>query len=147
MINIHKENSQDLYEDNFLRIRTLLPDLQLFEHVTLSSEDHYVQLCVDVLERTPYTMLLSFVSRYGEQYQHVPETKIQVRMYYDAQVAEVLTVQGHRHIRPHYKYPNTKMYTPDEKKQGNHLLTEMLVFCVKNNYKKSYLDQPFVVNN
>ena len=147
MISIHRKNSQQLYEENFSKIRALLPDLNLFEHVTMSCNSLGIQVCVDVLERTPYTLLISITSRYFEKVTHMPETKIQVRVYFDAQLAEVLTVQGHRRIQPHYKYPNTKMYLPDEKKQGNLLLAEMLNFCARNNFQKSYFSQPVAINN
>ena len=147
MVRIHKENTQQLYEENFSRIRMLLSDLQFFEHITLSSDNHAVQICVDVEERTPYTMLISFSSHYAAHSDHMPLTKLQVRLYFDAKVAEVLTVQGHRRIRPHYGYPNKNMYLPDEKKQGNELLSELLNFCVRNNYKKSYLSQSVEINN
>ena len=91
-------------------------------------------------------MLLNITSRYMTTSDHMPNIKIQVRVYFDAKVAEVLSVQGHRNIRPHYKYPNTNMYVPDEKKQGNSLLADMLRYCVKNNFKKFYYSQPIIVD-
>jgi len=147
MVRVHKKNSQQLYEENFSRIRMLLADLQFFEHITLSSDNHSVCICADVLERTPYTMLIDLVSHYSRKSEHLPETKLQVRMYYDAKVAEVLKIQGHQRIQPFYQYPNENMYAPDEKKQGNRLLAELLNFCIRNNYKKSYFSQPIAINN
>ena len=58
MINVHRENSQRLFEANYKKLVSLLPDMVLFEHISLSSENHNIAIAVDVLERTPYTTLL-----------------------------------------------------------------------------------------
>jgi len=147
MINIHKENSQPLYEANFHKISSMLPDIKCFEHVTLLSEDRRVQLCVDVLERTPYTTLINLTTRYASKSNFIPSTKIQVRVYYDARVAEVLKIQNQKMRNPRYKYPNEKMYLPDEKRQGNRLLAEMLNLCRKDKYMKTYISQPMEIDD
>ena len=139
MVPIHKENSQRLYESNYRKLVAMLPDVDAFNHVSLSSDDHLVNLSIDVIERTPYTILLSFVSTMTTSCEFAPRTELQVRMFHDARVAEVIMVQGIRKISSHYKYPNDKMHYPDEKRQGNRLLAEMLNFCYNNNYKKTYI--------
>lgn len=143
---IHKKNSQKLYEANYRKLVSMLPDISLFNHVCLSSEDHLVNLSIDVLERTPYTVLLSLTSSLSSASEYAPSTEFQVRMYHDARVAEVTMVQGVRNISAHYDYPNENMRHPDEKKQGNRLLAEMLNFCHVNNYKKTYVSHQTELN-
>jgi len=146
-MNTHKENCQKLYEDNYRKLVIMLPDLEHVEHVTLSSESHILTVSVDVVERTKYTVLLELSSHYDGNMACVLQPVMQVRVYHDAQVAEVLSVQGNRRIRPHYEYPNKLMYLPDEKQQGNKMLFEMLSFCGRNKYKKSYISHQIDVTN
>jgi len=142
----HKENCQKLYEDNYRKLVIMLPDLDTADHVTLSSESHMMSVQVDVLERTKYTVLIQLNTCYEGSMSGLLQPSIQVRMYHDAQVAEVLCVQGKRRIRSHYEYPNDAMFYPDEKRQGNKVLFEMLSFCGRNKYKKSYLWQQAETN-
>ena len=144
---IHKENTQALCETNYRKLVSMLPDIAFFEHVSLSSSDHSVSVSVDVVERTPYTTLIKLSSSYVVCSDYSPKTIMQVRIYHDANVAEVINVQGHRRIRSHYDYPNESMYLPDEKKQSNKLLSEILDFCLDNNYKKSYLPSKIEIND
>jgi len=142
----HKENCQKLYEDNYRKLVIMLPDLDYLEHVTLSSENHIMTVTVDVVERTKYTVLVEFNTFYEGNMACMLQPTMQVRIYHDAQVAEVLAVQGKRHIRPHYEYPNEAMFLPDEKQQGNKVLFEILSFCGRNKYKKSYVSHQIEVN-
>lgn len=125
----------------------MLPDISLFNHVTLSSENHQINLGVDVRERTPYTLLLVLTSGTSGDSPFTPKTELQVRMYHDARVAEVVMIQGVRNINSHYDYPNLEGRLPDEKRQGNRLLAEMLSFCHRNDYKKTYLSHPTEINS
>lgn len=143
----HKENCQKLYEENYRKLTIMLPDIHYLEHVTLSSKSHIMTVSVDVIERTKYTVLIEFTTYYEGNMSCVIQPKMQVRIYHDALVAEVITVQGKRHIRPYYKYPNEKMFLPDEKQQGNKMLFEMLSFCGRNKYKKSYVSHQTEFND
>lgn len=50
-----------------------------------------------------------------------------VRIYMDAQVAEVVSYLGESRLLPDYTYPNKNMWHPDEKKQANLLLHDCLL--------------------
>jgi len=142
----HKENTQALCELNYKKLVHMLPDITVFEHMTLIAEDHGLSVIVDVNERTPYTTLVTLKSCYIMCSEFSPETTMQVRMYHDAKVAEVVVIQGHQRIRPHYAYPNSDMYYPDEKKQNNRLLADLLAFCRANKFTKTYLPQQIEFN-
>jgi uncharacterized protein YqiB (DUF1249 family) len=55
---------------------------------------------------------------------------LDVRLYHDAAVAEVIAWQGHRRFQARHEYPNRKMYQRDEKAQLNKFLGELLEFCL-----------------
>jgi len=59
---------------------------------------------------------------------------LQVRIYHDARVAEVIDYQHNRRFDSRYKYPNIKMYQTNEKQQINFFLSEWLDFCITQGY-------------
>ena len=52
-----------------------------------------------------------------------------VRLYHDARMAEVISSQDIKQIKPRYDYPNAAMHHPDEKQQINLFLKEWLQLC------------------
>ena len=57
--------------------------------------------------------------------------KMTIRLYHDARMAEVISNQDIRQVKPRYDYPNVKMHLPDEKQQINQFLKEWLQLCLK----------------
>lgn len=63
-----------------------------------------------------------------------------VRLYHDAQMAEILSGVNDSMLPPIYKIPNSEMKQVDEKLQLNRFLSEWLSYCIENansevNYK------------
>jgi uncharacterized protein YqiB (DUF1249 family) len=56
---------------------------------------------------------------------------LDVRLYHDATVAEVIAWEGRRQFRARHTYPNCNMYHSDEKAQLNRFLGELLAFCLQ----------------
>ena len=54
-----------------------------------------------------------------------------IRLYHDARMAEVISSQNVRQIKPRYNYPNADMRHPDEKQQINLFLKEWLQLCLQ----------------
>jgi len=54
-----------------------------------------------------------------------------LRLYHDARMAEVISCQDTRHVKPRYDYPNSDMHQPDEKQQINLFLNEWLRLCLR----------------
>lgn len=55
--------------------------------------------------------------------------KMVIRLYHDARMAEVISNQDIRQVKPRYDYPNNEMHLPDEKQQINMFLKEWLQLC------------------
>jgi len=55
-----------------------------------------------------------------------------VRIYHDAQLAEVINHDYHQRIKPSYGYPNPKMHHKDEKYQVNAFLHDWLNFSISH---------------
>jgi len=57
--------------------------------------------------------------------------RMTIRLYHDARMAEVVSTQDIRQVKPRYDYPNSQMHQQDEKQQINQFLNEWLHLCLK----------------
>lgn len=119
-------------EANYARLMRLLPNMR--EHtesrrVALSQGEHLLGvLALDVLESCPYTTTLCVRQEHSLPWLPVPQ--LEVRVYHDARMAEVVSAENARRLHIHYPYPNAAMHQPDEKSQLNLFLGEWLSHCL-----------------
>jgi len=94
---------------------------------------------VSVKEVTRYTSVISFEqdSLNLSANDNIPNIvvnalhpRMTIRLYHDARVAEVLSTQDIRQVKPRYDYPNIHMHQQDEKQQINQFLNEWLHLCL-----------------
>ncbi len=86
-------------------VRSLFPQVSANKPVTMSNNA---------------TDLLSLLSSYT----------LNVRLYHDAQLAEVVSSKGCLQFKARHQYPNQDMHQCDEKSQLNQFLGELIVFCL-----------------
>lgn len=119
-----------LCEANYMRMLKLLPEVdsesQSYDFGT-GAEMHYQ---IKILETSRYTTTLG-VSQISESLPQWLKPTMQVRLYHDARMAEVLSSQNVSALKPSYGYPNQKMHQKNEKEMVNSFLAEWLVFCLK----------------
>jgi uncharacterized protein YqiB (DUF1249 family) len=56
---------------------------------------------------------------------------MEIRLYHDAKVAEVLSSQRVSKLQASYSYPNVNMHLRNEKQMVNAFLAEWLHFCLE----------------
>lgn len=95
----------------------------------LDDDQGKVTVEIKVVEAFKYTTTLEIV-QLPEFQQWMTNPSMLVRVYHDANTAEVISYQGHRNLQPRYSRPNPKMYHPDEKMQVNRFLGEWLTHCL-----------------
>jgi uncharacterized protein len=128
-----------LCDANYAKVMKLLPgfekqDQQVFG---LANGESLLGLIeIEITERCKYTTTLNFKQHYPSK---TPETfisapQMQVRLYHDAMMAEVLSFQGINKIRASYVYPNEAMHQKDEKALCNQFLSEWLTYCLRFGY-------------
>ncbi|MAR90254.1 MAG: hypothetical protein CML06_05145 [Pseudomonadales bacterium] len=120
-------------EINYHRLMRLLPELEQQEDWLFGVDgnpEKTRKVRIHVVERSRYTTTVN-VAQESLLDDWVPKPVITVRLYHDAQMAEVLSFQRNRHLRQSYPYPNEKMFQPDEKAQLNTFLGEWLEFCLR----------------
>ena len=94
--------------------------------------DAGIAVQINVLEQTPYTTLVRLTYGLHPALQSLTEPRLTVRLYHDAESAEVVEYQSQRRFAGAYDYPNPGMRAPDEKTQINALLGEYLSHCLAN---------------
>jgi uncharacterized protein YqiB (DUF1249 family) len=110
----------------------------------------FLSYTLTIKEVTRYTSLIHIAQDSSRLFEHLDtksktknKTKINVdlaslfrpsmviRLYHDARMAEVISSQNVRQIKPRYDYPNADMHHPDEKQQINMFLKEWLQLCLQ----------------
>jgi uncharacterized protein YqiB (DUF1249 family) len=115
-------------ELNFRRLRQLLPaDAEAGDCLRFGVAANMVELLVK--ERAPYTTMLE-LRLHKPLLAGLPVPSLQVRVYHDAKLAEVMGAKGLRPLKPRYAYPNAGMLQRDEKAHQNTYLGEWLSLCL-----------------
>ncbi len=99
----------------------------------------YLAYTVTVNEVTRYTSLITFEQNPFEQTEiqnkallNLHHPRMSIRLYHDARMAEVISSQDIRQVKPRYDYPNKHMHQQDEKQQINQFLNEWLHLCLEH---------------
>lgn len=115
-----------VFEHNYVSLVRLAPSLlDGVEQLTLLGAAART-LGLRVTERCRYTLGLDLAYVVHPENVLVPDVRMELRLYQDACLVEVVGYQGHRRFLAHYPYPNAKMLHPDEKRQTNLLLHDLL---------------------
>lgn len=119
-------NPMWMYERNYASLSRLAPSiLDDVDQLTLLGARAQT-LSLRVTERCRYTLSLSLAYAMRPEHVLVPDVRMELRLYQDACLVEVVGYQGHRRFLAEYRYPNPKMLHPDEKRQANLLLRDLL---------------------
>jgi hypothetical protein len=87
-----------VYESNYLRLRQLVPQLSTLERSYISKVTGESPLLLAVQEISPYTSTFNLSYVFDEGYGAILDPDLQVRVYHDAGMAEVLScARWHRH--------------------------------------------------
>lgn len=121
---------QAVCEANFARLCQLMPGMAEQDELRIAvavQNEPQQSLLIRVLERCPYTTTLRLIHERRHDWLQPPS--MEVRMYHDVCMAEVVAAYDRRRFRGVYPYPNEQMLQPDEKHQLNLFLGEWLKYC------------------
>ncbi len=117
-----------IYERNFNRLLTLLPTLAqaCASPAPVLPGPEEAGLDLEILECHKFTLVVRISQPLPLPTGPASTTSMTIRIYFDAQVAEVLAYQHHRRFQPKYDYPNVDMLHVREKRRVNEFLGEWL---------------------
>lgn len=117
------------FERNYNYLRELFPEIMDLYSETLIYRDSLKLVKINCLEVSRYTTLISLNLIFTKCPQ-VPPVDMSIRLYHDAEVADVVTYQNiSRLIAPYFS--KAKDTDKDHKRQANILLYELLLGCMK----------------
>ena len=111
--------------------------MRLFPAITVGQEQHVKvvseaglswRLILTVKESYRYTAVVVLDQEFGSS-RWLPNVQMELKVYHDVRMVEVVGYQGHRRMQAKNNYPNANMYHRDEKSQLGQLLTESLVLA------------------
>ncbi len=121
-----------LCERNYAMLRRLMPaeaKVGQRRDIRISAGQLYR---IEIMAAAPFTTRLQIVLHQGAERYFQP--RLEVQLYHDARLAEVVVAQQQRQFKPVYAYPNPLMRQPDEKRQINQLLRDWLQLCLAQGY-------------
>lgn len=120
----------ELYELNYIQLRRLVPDLDAVQDQSISIVKGALDLHLTVRERCRYTSTLHLTYQFADNDGSFPAPDIVVRMYHDAQTAELISRGGRPgcHDAEYDRFRNH--YSIEVKWQGNRFLHKWLGYCL-----------------
>ncbi len=124
----------ELYELNYIQLRQLVPDLDAVQASSLSLVDGALDLHLTVVERSKYTTTLNLTYQFTDPQGSFPAPDVVIRMYHDAQLAEVIS-RGRRRGRRDADYDRFRhRYSIQTKWQVNRFLHKWLGYCLRSGH-------------
>lgn len=114
-------------ELNYSLLCRLVKDWSISECQEIRLDDESL-ITIQVEESHKYTSFLKLKHVFSDDRQTVLDFELKIRLYHDAQQAEVFTEDG-RAIEAKLGYPNRLMQQTDEKSNLNHFLGDLLQHC------------------
>jgi len=117
-------------EVNYARLLRLIPDCDT-ENLSYSFKiKQHLHYQVKIIDSSRYTSTVELV-QLAKGVPSFLQPVMQIRLYHDARVAEVLSAQHIGSLQPSYAYPNANMHQRNEKEMTNRFLAEWLTFCLR----------------
>jgi len=113
----------DLYEQNYIRLRKIVPDLTVADQM-ISSVPGHTDLYLSVKQRCKYTTMLSMTYRFGGSGNYLFEPDLHLKIYHDARVVEVQHLLKRQHGLVHTDHMIGHKWTM------NRFLYKWLGFCL-----------------
>ena len=85
----------ELYEQNYIRLRNIAPDLEVADEM-ISSVPEHEDLYLSITRRCKYTTMLRMTYRFEEQGEILFEPDLHLKVYHDARVVEVQQLHSRR---------------------------------------------------
>src|SRR3569833_1686513 len=138
MLNYAVYTALSLYEENFSKLMLLLDGLEHIGAAAAPPAAGLPGLQLTVVDRSVYTTTVALAHSLGSEHRLLRSLHMKIRVYHDAQVAEVLAYQHAVNFHAFYPYPNPRKIQQNEKRRVNQFLGEWLDYCLQSAYHLPY---------
>jgi len=128
---------EQICASNYHKLLQLIPDLLAFKDQAIGLAPNKTSLYLDVLEHTPYTMTVELSHCFHKNLDEFLEPAVKIRVYLDAQLAEVLSDHARASVSCVFKDPGMSLEIMNYKWRLNYFLQKWLDHCLNKDYKFS----------
>ncbi len=130
-----------LCESNFQKLFSLIPDLCSFQNDATGETTNKPVLYLKIIDRTKHTITVELTHCFDEQLESFMEPAIKIRVYLDANLAEVLKDHHRPLVSKVYKDPGQSVEIMNYKWRLNYFLQKWLDHCLQTNYQFRNLEK------
>ncbi|MDD5578900.1 MAG: DUF1249 domain-containing protein [Methylobacter sp.] len=126
---------EQVCESNYQKIFKLIPDLLAFKERAIGLAPNNTTLHLEVIEHTPHTMTVELSYCFSKNVDQLLEPAVKIRIYLDAQLAEVLNDHARASVSQVFKDPGLSREIMNYKWRLNYFLQKWLDHCLKKDYR------------
>jgi len=126
---------EQLCESNYQKLFKLIPNLCSFDKSAIGLTQNKPALYLDVLERNPYTLTIELTHCFNQQRSELLVPAVKIRIYLDAQLAEVIRDNDRPTVDKVYQDPGDLVEIRNYKWRLNYFLQKWLDHCLKTEYR------------
>lgn len=126
---------EQICESNYHKLLMLIPDLLTFKATAIGHAPNNTKLHVKVIESTPYTMTVELSHCFNINLDEFLEPAVKIRIYLDAQLAEVLSDHVRASVAHVFKNPGLSREIMNYKWRLNYFLQKWLDHILKKDYQ------------
>ncbi len=128
---------EQICESNYQKLLKLIPELLTLKEPAIGLAHHNTTLHITVIESTPYTMTVELSHCFNKNLDEFLEPAVKIRLYMDAQLAEVLSDHVRASVAQVFKNPGLSREIMNYKWRLNYFLQKWLDHCLKKDYQFS----------
>lgn len=135
---------EKLCESNYHKLFKLIPNLRVLETAAIGQTDNKPALHLCILERNPYTLTIELSHCFKQQLSELLAPAVKIRVYLDAQLAEVIRDNDRPAVDRVYQNPGQALEIQEYKWRLNYFLQKWLDHCLKTPYQFSSTADCFI---
>ena len=120
---------------NYQKLLQLIPHLLTLKTAAIGHAEQQTQLHLTVISNSVYTLTIELSHCFPQNPDDFLEPAVQIRLYLDAQLAEVLSDHRHASVAHTFKDPSLSQEIMQYKWRLNYFLHKWLEHCLKKHYQ------------
>ena len=122
-------------ESNYRKLLKLIPDLLSLNKTAVGKASKKPDLQLDIIERSPHTLTIQLSHCFNQDPEDLITPEVKIRVYLDAQLAEVLRDCARSDVSRVFKDPGQTAEILNYKWRLNYFLEKWLDHCLQKNYQ------------
>jgi uncharacterized protein YqiB (DUF1249 family) len=126
---------EQLCESNFQKLFRLIPDLCSFQNQATGKTTNKPTLYLKIIDRSKHTLTVELSHHFNINLENLVTPAVKIRIYLDANLAEVLKDHARTDVSRVYKDPGQSIEIMNYKWRLNYFLQKWLDHCLQTDYE------------